>query len=449
MISRHFYVLEEVMAALRYACVERRMEEAYFWLAELVDSNEVELAISTLVSTYILYFGTSRLEWLRQAYLAFGGDEVDEDALFSACTALCRFEKGSQDASFIGLHLLRALDAKRGIPPDTITTERPIGCCESAQEEYFVRALLQGKVRAAFWAADGLTPGFVARTIRAAATTSEQLQVLESIAGLRSWANIEISDQSILLLQLMVLGLRPKELAQSFRACSAEIPEGLRATKREWDSVVGRRARRLYSPNRSCFYLETCRGRMSYKCSTMSELRQLGDQRLTYPLILDCEFWADLLDEVQQACGPCEEAIWEEFCDRAFPDDIPDEWSAEDQLKSHGEGMVGGDESNAHIRKWLRRFNFEYGRYLYGCRADIQSALALPEAYADRIVPPEEGWNVFEWLAELCLPVRSCDPESLLPHRVTYVTPEAVREDDELVKIFKSKARISSPMELD
>lgn len=450
-ITRHFYVLEEVAAALHYACAERRMEEAYFWLAELVDSNEIELAISTLVTTYILHYGTSRLEWLRQAYLAFSGDAVDEDALFGACTALCRFEKGTQDTSFIGLHLLRCLDAKGGTAPDTVTTGQPLGCCLTVEEEYFTRALLQGKVRAAFWAAGLCHPDFVARTLRAATTTSSACcgtmrrhQLLEIIGTLRSWANIEISDQSILLFQLMVMGLREKELSHSMRSCSSEIPMGLRATKQEWESLVGRRGRRLYSPNRSCFYLETRRGRMSYRHSTINELRQLADMREAYPLMMDCRYWSELFDEIQLVYGPCEDAIWEAFCERAFPDDVPDEWSLEDQLKSHGEGMVGGDTNNAHIRKWLRRFNLDTGRYLYGCRTNIQSALALPEAYADRIVPPEEGWNVFEWLTGLCLPVAKPDEESLLPRQITYVTPEAVKEDDALVQLFTSKARISN-----
>jgi hypothetical protein len=45
----------------------------------------------------------------------------------------------------------------------------------------------------------------------------------------------------------------------------------------------------------------------------------------------------------------------EEFYDQYFPDDIPDEWSKEDKLKSHGDGVLGPSDK-PNIKKYSRNF---------------------------------------------------------------------------------------------
>jgi hypothetical protein len=45
----------------------------------------------------------------------------------------------------------------------------------------------------------------------------------------------------------------------------------------------------------------------------------------------------------------------EEFYDKYFPDDICDEWDRKEQLKSHGDGLLGPDDKPT-IWKYSRNF---------------------------------------------------------------------------------------------
>jgi hypothetical protein len=60
-LSRHLFRLDEVAAALRYAIVERRIEEGMFWTLELIDSEEVGTLIETLLEVWTFAIGTARL----------------------------------------------------------------------------------------------------------------------------------------------------------------------------------------------------------------------------------------------------------------------------------------------------------------------------------------------------------------------------------------------------
>jgi hypothetical protein len=397
-LSRHFYVLEEVAAALRQACIQRSLLEAHFWLQELVDSDEAVLAVSTLVQTYILYYGVSCLEWLRQAHAAFSNETISVDALFDACTALCRLEE--RDASFVGLHLLMSADKDI---PDTVTCDKVPIDCDGAEEEYFARALLQGKVRAALWVSVAQSASAaIVRSLAALQGTSEIVRIIEHMP---QWASITIAPKSILCLQCMVIGLRPAELKKSFLPCSTVAPM---TDREEWVSLLGRRRRRLYTPHWSAYYLETRRGRMSYKSSTMTELLQLGGSvDTTYAMLRGCNYWEELLEQCMRIDGSDKDNVWETFCGEAFPDDIPDEWSAADREKSHGPGLVGGAEDGATVRKWLQRFIWVGARYLYGCEATIMGIVAAQS----RIYGPDHQGH------------HEANPNSLLPHIVQYVGP--------------------------
>jgi hypothetical protein len=89
----------------------------------------------------------------------------------------------------------------------------------------------------------------------------------------------------------------------------------------KWSALTGRRARRAFAVPVECLYGITDRGCLSQKVSTIGELRGIHDR-----LVAERGLIAE--DEL------------EAFYAYAFPDDIPDEWSLEDQEKSHGPGVL-------------------------------------------------------------------------------------------------------------
>ena len=69
----------------------------------------------------------------------------------------------------------------------------------------------------------------------------------------------------------------------------------------------------------------------------------------TLQALKGCPFWDTALESI------VDDETKEAFYEKYFPDDIPDEWSLEDQKKSHGFGSLIGDETlstGKFIRSW-------------------------------------------------------------------------------------------------
>jgi len=107
-----------------------------------------------------------------------------------------------------------------------------------------------------------------------------------------------------------------------------------------WNSMIGRRKARIYAIPDAALTPATTRGSLLTKYTNIADIRE--------PVGLlseGCKFWQGAL----QAAGitttdetvsfPNDEVL-EKFYEEFFPDDIPDEWSAVDQQKSHGRGRL-------------------------------------------------------------------------------------------------------------
>jgi len=95
----------------------------------------------------------------------------------------------------------------------------------------------------------------------------------------------------------------------------------------EWNSLCGRRKVRRPIPI-AALHKGTTRGSMSSKYTNIADVRE--------PLWLlpnACRWWR----EVYVTYTP---ETHDDFHDKYFPDDIPDEWSATDQQMSHGQGCA-------------------------------------------------------------------------------------------------------------
>lgn len=408
-LTRHFYALDEVLAALAHSCIASRPKEACFWLQELIDSGEAAFAIKAMVEAYILNCGVQRLGWLKAAYEAFASEEVTEDALYELCIALCRISV--RDYSLIGLHLVRFSDCQAGRIPK-LTCPPPEGV-----QAYFIEALRQGNVRAAFWAAGSLDSNSLLTILRSGA---HPLMVgpLEIIYRLNSWAGTTFAPHTILCLLLMTCGLRADEFEATLKPPTQGIPATVLEERIQWTALLGRRARRLYAIPHGCFYLVTRRGRMPWSESTDADIRRVGDQLTTAPYLRNCEFWNNMIDECSEGFADDEgwddkgwdDEGWENFSNKAFVDDIPDEWSLEERQKSHGPGKCGQATACATVSKWLRynvsttdmgAVTFRESRFLTGCEEVAKQAINL--IGAERYVPVAEDWSASGWLATLWL----------------------------------------------
>ena len=103
-----------------------------------------------------------------------------------------------------------------------------------------------------------------------------------------------------------------------------------------------------------------------------------------------------------------DDECWEHFANKAFVDDIPDEWSLEERLKSHGPGKCGQATACATVSKWLRynvsvtdmgAVTFKGCRFL--CGAEEVAKRAIDLIGAERYVSVDTDWSAAAWLGSL------------------------------------------------
>lgn len=326
-LTRHFYRVDEVAAALRQSCIAGDARLAAFWLQELLDSEEITVAVATLVETYMIYYGTQHLEWLLFAEEELGGEEVGDSSLFAATFALCSYKE--RDTSLVALHMLRMQDVE---PPDYPT----VGYINDIAD-YFAACLRQGKVRAAFWAAGSIDEPAIERGIEAI-MTDDKRRLYATLKQLRIWSGIDFAYHTLLAYTLMVMGRRDIHLG----TVKTTLPAWLKEERETWYKLLGRRGRRLHTP--------------PIRRGQLTEIRQLGLQPETVALLKDApwtngELRADMTDDE-----------WETWTEKTFIDDIPDEWSATVQAKSHG---PGGKEFSP--------IDFSCAYYTYGTKLTCES----------------------------------------------------------------------------
>ena len=131
-----------------------------------------------------------------------------------------------------------------------------------------------------------------------------------------------------------------------------ERPPSTVAARAKWDSwtaLIGRRAARQYAIPATALTPTTTRGSLSAKYTNVADVRE--------PVGLlseGCKFWQEVLQKRgitmvdDMVCFPNDDVL-EQFYEEFFPDDIPDEWSAADQQKSHGRGCKKVDGTPAKV----------------------------------------------------------------------------------------------------
>jgi hypothetical protein len=344
-LTRHFYELDEVEAALAYCIIEQRQLEACFYLSELIDSDEIMRGFRIMIEVYLIRFGTRYITWLLYVYdICKGYVEADARSALSLCCSLCSFKE--TDLTFLSNLIVNTQDRLQDIPPENIKDTEIVAHTIFVKpiHRYLMRAIRCGNIRCAFWIARYCEQGVVIEILNSF-IKPETRKAMESLRTLPEWSGLNYSPSAQLLLCIMMLisgKLEPIELA---------IPPVIERNIEEWQTLLGRRLRRVYSIPKDCLYISTRRGLLERPASTMKDLHQLGsDQLITFELTDGCAFWNNLW-----CTYGVNEDGYEEFDSIMFKDDIPDEWSIEDRLKSHGEGLINPGE-RLWWRRWLRRY---------------------------------------------------------------------------------------------
>ena len=334
MLSKNLYELDEVVAALQL-CLRMIWPRAHFWAHELIVSEEEELLRSTLRDTWLDYGAPADIGLL-----------TDLRSLVPAVLVGRVMEAIRTTGSLAPISLFNKATGHR--PRVTSATSDPIILARRA------------KGAAAFLAAtecenmdpDHLKAWWISfdsacrcHWFRDAFWLLQAVQPTLSSDGI--WAGIMLAARGLSEVKEFIQGL--KDLPDQARAQAAavatlcypsrqQIPVSRSQYKSEDWSLSGRKAR-LYAIPLEALHSQTTRGSLSTKYTNIQDIRE--------PILLlpqGCAYWR----RITQAAGfvqtgdevevPDDEA-YETFYDRHFPDDMPDEWSAADQQKSHGRGL--------------------------------------------------------------------------------------------------------------
>lgn len=348
-LTRHFYELDEVEAALAYCIIEQRQLEACFWLSELIDSDEIMRGFRIMTEVYLSRFGTRHITWLLYVYdICKGYIEADvwPRSAISLCCTLCSFKE--LDFTFLSTLIVNTKDRLKDSPPEKIGDDGSIARIGHYQllpiERFFMRSLKQGNIRCAFWAARHCRESVLIEMLNCF-ISPETRKAMEALRTLPEWSGLNYVPSAQILLCIMMVTSGKKEPIEVI------IPPVIERKIEEWHALLGRRLRRVYSIPKDCLYLSTRRGLLERPMSTMKDLSQIGIYvQTTYTLTDGCAFWNNLWNKY----GVNEDG-YEKMDQIIFADDIPDEWSLEDKLKSHGEGLINPGE-RLWWRRWLRKY---------------------------------------------------------------------------------------------
>lgn len=344
MITRHFYEVEEVVAALHWSMLLGRTKEAAFWSQELLDSDLLDILQEEIQKIWLWFFGIGCLSALP--------DLENEEILLTVC-GLCRLPKERRDRSVLAL-LLLGLETKQ---PDRVSyfpklesLFQELQC--SQLEQTFLAAVYQGKTRLAFALSRPLwqiSPQRVYTLLQKIQIVKHNsLEVAESLTLLELW---ETPKWAVRACAIAAVCLDKKRLLQSLQPLNRSLPAEIQTSLSEWKDLLGRRKRRAFKIPIECLYKRTQRGCLSNKETNLSNLYRLNHHSLEEQ---GCPSWKRILEE---------EVPWldddrhEEFYDTYFPDDIPDEWSRADQEKSHGYGCLINNETpneGKYRDRWFR-----------------------------------------------------------------------------------------------
>ena len=361
MLTRNLYDLQEVKASLAYAMLVRKLRESLFWAQEILASECGWELGDVLIQFWLQYCCPYDMSLpVAIKTLDYEGDMDTE--IVAVIMRLIQAQTGENKIMEIfvegfnrypypcykvkprkeNVAFARMLSEKSGIPAIIcLKIWNALGKGEVSRAWHIAFQEGKGKEGAVADIIPLLAEGVPVKTI-------ECLLELSNILELKVHSYIAC---------FLLIGLSKAEKIKARKKTDIEydnIP-GLMLSIASWFKKQGKRAGRVHA----------IEPRALYGLETKAELQELYD---IYPRLQDATpFWQriiggyDLTDDNKK----------EEFYETWFPNDIPDEWSLEDQQMSH---RLNGKEAEDDPLKFLEIF---YRKFRKSRRAGAYKKLVL------------------------------------------------------------------------
>ena len=306
-LTRHLYELDEFTSALQ-TCLRKGWPRAHYWLWELLQSDEHDLALNSLQNAWIL-FGAP----FDKTLLTTEPTDPDSWIALLRCIEIA-IHSAKKDAVFYMLQRTDEVESEPITKENFVVTLK--GACSENKRRMAFRLLKEAKQ----------------------IFTDDEIDKLIGSAYDSEDPEIRLALQAI-----AVLAMCPSTHTESQHDEKDTVMPHMKRAWDSWTPLIGRRKARIYEIPTEALTPTTTRGSLSTRYTNIGELRD------PVPSLFEgCAWWRAKLEEVgaiqDEDTGavvfPNDDLL--ETCYAAhFPDDIPDQWSMEDQLKSHGRGLAG------------------------------------------------------------------------------------------------------------
>jgi hypothetical protein len=396
-LSRHFYSIDEVQASFYHSLSLGRVEESLFWCQELIDSGCIGETISILFEAWLWNVGPFYIQWFLTTFKTLSSEELSETDILNATYQLAIIPNRLRDHS---LWNILVLGSSRTIPDRLVNKYPKEWIDKDPIETHFIGALYQHKALNAWWISKYIEPSRVWELIdwfyKECTKYSEQYYIyfnnLREYNKLLGFQSDEV-DNIIRCIAISSICIDNNTQKESFDTkWIQDIDMRIRQEIDIWNKNIGRKTRRIFKIQASYLYGKTYRGELKWTQNTLQQLYTVEKY------LIGCPFWDEIIspeygiineDKIQWKSDD----LLEEFYETYFPNDIPDEWSKEEQLKSHGDGILGPSDIT-NIWKYSRNYFSGKSRLVWGTKYVVGKLLESNKSiYSD--------CNLYNYISQL------------------------------------------------
>jgi hypothetical protein len=387
-LTKSLYNQDEVLAALKWCLLRGRLQQTVFWSQECLDSNLISEFLQALVWVWLFGCGSASLGWISRLRLCLQkGQACTQSEYIDLVISLGFHAKSRGDSSTLALLGMGLMNQSE--EPNTITL---MNFPQGLEDTPLARALLQGKSDLAWsllrplWktgAWEILTQVLTYKhphcadlfsLLKTSENWMQSAWIPEWEWCIRAFACATVCSHAIVIL-------------------SEEAPPSLDLSSERLNYMdLPMRRRRLYQIPLDCLYWMTRRGSLRVNQSNETELTGMLEDGF-----VGSRFWHTKM--------PVDDESRETFYQTYFPNDIPDEWSRESRLMSHGQGVLPVGDSIDHsiiISRCLARWFASIP-----CKTSwrgLEKGLAEFQRRWSVKLPPTLQWGIHEAYSNEALP---------------------------------------------
>jgi len=326
MYTRHFYKISDVKSALQNSISSKEVPQSVYWTKELLDCNQVSSIKEAFFYSWFYNIGLGNLNIL----LSISNPVLDIAYALSLIP--------NRNSTLPYLLVNGALNKKYKIKKTLYKLSKDLSIYKDKEKvDSWVRATLYGKFLESWqqslelWK-DVSFHEIIEKVIRVKFDNPSLIfKIIEAVSRLDY---IPLIYRYCVITAILCMNDATIENAIT---PLEEMGSTMNMYLEMWKSTYSHRKGRAYAI--PLMYGKTVRGLLKTIDSNISELYdsdKLIQDQLFYNEIIKIYGSFDAFKE--------DTTIYEEFYNHYFHDDIPEEWSLEEQEKSHGRGILGIDE---------------------------------------------------------------------------------------------------------